>query len=72
MSKRYPNPFLAMLHRTYTAEDVVGMFGTHRNTVREWIKRRLPTSDDRSRAGRSLLRRPLSSRHDDQAAVIGG
>ena len=47
MSKRHPNPRLAKIHRNYTVEEVASLFGVHRNTVREWVKRGLPTSDDR-------------------------
>ena len=47
MSKRHPNPRLAKIHRNYTVEEVARLFGVHRNTVREWVKRGLPTSDDR-------------------------
>jgi excisionase family DNA binding protein len=47
MSKRHPNPRLAKIHRNYTVEEAAGVFGVHRNTVREWVKRGLPTSDDR-------------------------
>lgn len=47
MSKRHPNPRLAKIHRNYTVEEVADLFGVHRNTVREWVKRGLPTSDDR-------------------------
>ena len=47
MSKRHPNPRLAKIHRNYTVEEVAGVFGVHRNTVREWVKRGLPTNDDR-------------------------
>ena len=46
MSKRHPNPRLAKIHRNYTVEEVATVFGVHRNTVREWVKRGLPTSDD--------------------------
>jgi len=28
-------------------ENVADLFGVHRNTVREWVKRGLPISDDR-------------------------
>ena len=44
--KRHPNPCLAKLHRNYTVEEVARLFGIHRNTVRGWVKRGLPTSDD--------------------------
>jgi hypothetical protein len=42
MRKRHPNPRLAKIHRNYT---VATLFSIHRNTVREWVKRGLPTSD---------------------------
>ena len=47
MSKRHPNPRLAKIHRNYNVEEIANLFGVHRNTVREWIKRGLPTSDDK-------------------------
>ena len=47
MSKRHPNPRLAKIHRNYTVEEVAGVFGVHRNTVRQWVKSGLPTSDKR-------------------------
>lgn len=47
MSKRHPNPRLAKIHRNYTLDDIARLYGLHRNTVRQWIKRGLPTSDDR-------------------------
>lgn len=47
MSKRHPNPRLAKIHRNYTVEEVAALFGVHRNTVREWVKRGLPINDDR-------------------------
>ena len=47
MSKRHPNPRLAKIHRNYTVEEVAVVFGVHRNTVREWVKRGLPTNDGR-------------------------
>lgn len=45
--KRRPNPHLAKIHRSYTVEEVASLYGVHRNTVREWVRRGLPTSDDR-------------------------
>ncbi len=45
MSKRHPNPRLAKIHRNYTVDEVAHLFGVHRNTVREWVKRGLPTTD---------------------------
>ncbi|MBI5716621.1 MAG: helix-turn-helix domain-containing protein [Burkholderiales bacterium] len=47
MRKRHPNHRLAKIHRNYTVDEVAGLFGIHKNTVREWVKRGLPTSDDR-------------------------
>ena len=41
------NPRLAKLHRAYTTEEAARLFGVHRNTVRAWIGRGLPTVDDR-------------------------
>lgn len=58
MGKRYPNPRLAKIHRNYTVDEVASLYSIHRNTVREWIKRGLPTSDDRRPMlilGRDLL-----------------
>ena len=45
MRKRHPNPRLAKIHRNYTVDEVADLFGMHRNTVREWVKRGLPTND---------------------------
>jgi hypothetical protein len=47
MSKRHPNHRLAKIHRNYTVEEVASLFHVHRNTVRQWIKSGLPTSDKR-------------------------
>jgi hypothetical protein len=47
MSRRYPNPCLAKIHRNYTVAEIAALFGIHRNTVRAWVKRGLPTIDDR-------------------------
>lgn len=47
MAKRHPNHRLAKIHRNYTVEEIASLFGIHRNTVREWVKRGLPTSDDK-------------------------
>lgn len=42
-----PNPRLAKIHRSYTVEEIAKLFGVHRNTVRAWIARGLPTIDQR-------------------------
>jgi Helix-turn-helix domain len=47
MGTHHPNPRLAKIHRNYTVEEVASLLGIHRNTVREWIKRGLPISDDK-------------------------
>lgn len=47
MSTRHPNPRLAKIHRNYTVEEAANLFGVHRNTVREWIKRGLPICDSK-------------------------
>ena len=47
MPKRHPNPRLAKIHRNYTVEEVAALFDIHKNTVREWVERGLPTNDDR-------------------------
>ena len=47
MRKRHPNPRLAKIHRNYTVDEVAQLFDVHRNTVREWVKRGLPTNDDK-------------------------
>jgi hypothetical protein len=45
MKKRYPNYRLVKIHRNYTVEDVVDLFGVHPNTVRNWMKCGLPIID---------------------------
>lgn len=47
MRSRRPNPRLAKIHRSYTVEEAATLYGVHRNTVREWIKKGLPTVDQR-------------------------
>jgi hypothetical protein len=44
--KQRPNPRLAKIHRSYTVDEIATLYGVHRNTVRAWIKRGLPTVDD--------------------------
>jgi DNA-binding XRE family transcriptional regulator len=45
MRKRRPNYRLVKIHRNYTVEEVARLLGTHRNTVRAWVKAGLPTCD---------------------------
>lgn len=47
MKKRHPNPRLVKIHRSYTVEEIVNLFGKHKNTVSGWIKAGLPTLDDK-------------------------
>ena len=47
MRRRHPNPRLAKIHRNYTVEEVASLFDVHKNSVRNWVKCGLPTSDDR-------------------------
>lgn len=47
MGTRRPNYRLVKIHRSYTVDEVSRLFAVHRNTVREWIKRGLATSDNR-------------------------
>lgn len=42
-----PNPRLVKIHRSYAVEEIAKLFGMHRNTVRAWIARGLPTIDQR-------------------------
>ena len=61
MRKRRPNYRLAKIHRSYTVEEVAGLFGTHKNTVRAWVKAGLPTCDSK---------RPLLILGTDLAAYL--
>jgi len=45
MRKRRPNYRLVKIHLSYTVEEVARLFGTHKNTVRAWVKAGLPTCD---------------------------
>jgi hypothetical protein len=51
MPKRRPNHRLVKIHRNYTVEEVACLFGTHKNTVRAWLKSGLPKCDTK----RSIL-----------------
>jgi hypothetical protein len=62
MPIRRPNPRLAKIHRSYTVEESATLFGVHRNTVREWVRRGLPTSDRKRPPDRGQLTRLLGMR----------
>lgn len=47
MKKRHPNHRLVKIHRNYTVEEIANLFGVHKNTVREWVKAGLATSDEK-------------------------
>jgi hypothetical protein len=41
-TRQRPNPRLAKIHRSYTVDEVARLFGLHKNSVRQWIKKGLP------------------------------
>jgi hypothetical protein len=47
MRKRRPNHRIVKVHRSYTVEEVARLLGTHKNTVRAWLKAGLPTCDSK-------------------------
>ena len=47
MRKRRPNYRLVKIHRSYTVEEAARQLGTHKNTVRAWVKAGLPTCDSK-------------------------
>ncbi len=59
MGKRLKNYRLVKIHRNYTVEDITHLLSIHKNTVRGWIKRGLPTIDDKR--PKLILGRDLSA-----------
>ena len=47
MAKRHPNHRRVKTHRSYTVEEVAGLFGIHKNTVRNWVKNGLASIDSK-------------------------
>ena len=45
MRKRRPNHRLVKIHLNYRVEEAARLLGTHKNTVRAWVKAGLPTCD---------------------------
>lgn len=46
MGSRHPNPRLVKIHRNYSVEEIARLFDTHKNTVRNWLRRGLPVIDE--------------------------
>jgi hypothetical protein len=69
MGRRHPNPRRVKIHRNYSVDDVSRLFGTHKNTVRNWLRQGLETIDDQrpililgAELARFLTRRRLSAK----------
>lgn len=61
MRKRHPNYRLVKTHRSYTVEEVAGLYGIHKNTVRNWVKNGLAALDSK---------RPILIHGNDLAAYL--
>jgi excisionase family DNA binding protein len=46
-TRRRPNPRLVKIHRNYSVDEAARVLGTHKNTIRTWLKQGLPTIDQR-------------------------
>lgn len=47
MVRRRPNPRLVKIHRNYTVEEAARVLGTHKHTIRNWLKEGLEAIDGR-------------------------
>jgi len=47
LRKRYQNPRLAKIHRSYTVDEIADLYAVGKNTVRHWIKQGLPACDSK-------------------------
>jgi len=45
--KRNHNPNKCKIHRSYTVEEVAILYGAHKNTERNWLKKGLPACDNK-------------------------
>jgi hypothetical protein len=46
MGYRHLNPRLVKIYRNYSVEQIALLFGTHKNTIRKWLKEGLAAIDD--------------------------
>ncbi len=75
MRKRHPNYRLVKIHRSYTVEEVARLFGTHKNTVRAWVRAGLPKCDGERPMlilGRDLAAYPEGAPDEKQTAMPAG
>ena len=61
MGTRNHNHRLVKIHRSYTVDEMADLFGIHRNTVRDWLRKGLGTID---------RRRPLLVRGPDLISFL--